>query len=124
MKKLILVLAVLFSLFIPATTLADGLFSHACTDTGTSESAVCNSQSSTNPISGPHGAILRVVRFIALIAGIAAVIVIIIGSIRFITSSGDSNSVSSAKQTILYALIGLVIIVIGQSIIAFVIKKL
>jgi hypothetical protein len=44
------------------------------------------------------------------IAGIVTVIFIIIGGIQYATSSGDSQAVSRAKDTILYAIIGLVVV--------------
>lgn len=44
------------------------------------------------------------------IAGAVAVIFIIVGGIKYTLSSGDSQEVSKAKNTILYALIGLVVV--------------
>jgi len=57
------------------------------------------------------------------IAGIAAVIVVIVGGFKYITSAGDSNGVSSAKNTIMYALIGLIVVAFAQVIVKFVVKK-
>jgi cytochrome bd-type quinol oxidase subunit 2 len=64
-----------------------------------------------------------IVNVISAIAGIAAVIMIIISGMKFITSSGDTSKVASAKNTIVYAIIGLVIVVFAQFIIRFVIDK-
>jgi hypothetical protein len=58
-----------------------------------------------------------------VIVGVAAVIMIIIGGFRYITSSGDSASVNSAKNTILYAIIGLVIVALAQVIVRFVLNQ-
>ena len=58
-----------------------------------------------------------------MIVGVVAVIMIIIGGLKYITSSGDSNNVSSAKNTILYAIIGLVVVVLAQVIVRFVVTK-
>ncbi len=59
----------------------------------------------------------------SLVVGVIAVIMIIIGGVKYITSSGDSNNVNSAKNTILYALIGLVVVALAQVIVRFVIHK-
>jgi hypothetical protein len=102
---------------------AANVFSGAC-GTGSGSSAVCAKQSTSNPLTGSKGLIQKVTRIIAIIAGLAAVIVILVGGIMYITSGGDAGKVSSAKNTIIYAVVGLVIIVMAQAIIGFVISKL
>jgi hypothetical protein len=52
-----------------------------------------------------------------------AVIMIIVGGLKYITSGGDSNNVSSAKSTIIYAIIGLVVVALAQFIVQFVLNK-
>jgi hypothetical protein len=64
-----------------------------------------------------------VINILSWIVGIIAVIMIIIGGLRYITSGGDSANVTAAKNTILYAVIGLVIVAFAQLIVRFVIKK-
>lgn len=59
----------------------------------------------------------------SLIVGVIAVVMIIIGGLKYITSGGDSNSVSSAKNTLLYAVIGLVVVVLAQAIVFFVLDE-
>jgi len=56
-----------------------------------------------------------------LLAAIIAVIVIIIGGILFTTSAGDSGNVTKAKNMILYAVIGLIVIISAYAITAFVV---
>jgi hypothetical protein len=55
--------------------------------------------------------------------GIAAVIMIIIGGFKYITASGDSNKLSSAKNTIIFAIVGLVVVALAQFIVQFVLDK-
>ena len=64
--------------------------------------------------------ILNAVYFVA---GFVAVVVIIIGSINYVTSSGDSNKATKAKDTILYAAIGLVVVMSAFVITNYVIGK-
>jgi hypothetical protein len=48
---------------------------------------------------------------------------IIWGGLRYITSGGDSAKITSAKNTIIYALIGLVVVALAQFIVKFVLAK-
>lgn len=61
----------------------------------------------------------NIINFLLLIAGIIAVIMLIIGGFKYSTSSGDSNATASAKNTILYAIIGLVITATAYTIVNF-----
>src|SRR5437868_11449661 len=67
------------------------------------------SANGTNSIYGPGSIVAKVTSLIAFITGVASVILIILGGIKYAASSGDSNSANSARSTILYAVIGLVI---------------
>lgn len=67
--------------------------------------------------------VATIVNLFSVFVGIIAVIMIIIGGFRYITSGGDSGNVSSAKNTILYAIIGLLIVAFAQFIVKFVLAK-
>jgi hypothetical protein len=67
--------------------------------------------------------ITRAVNIFTIIVGIVAVIMIIVGGFKFITSGGDSGRVTSAKQTIVYAIIGLIIVALAQVIVRFVLGQ-
>lgn len=64
-----------------------------------------------------------VINVLSIIVGAVSVIMIIIGGFRYVVSAGDSNAISSAKNTILYAIVGLVIVLFAQIIVAFVITN-
>lgn len=55
--------------------------------------------------------------------GIISVIMIIIGGFRYVLSGGDSKNTTAAKDTILYAVIGLVVALLAYSIANFVLKQ-
>ncbi len=59
----------------------------------------------------------------SLVVGIIAVIMIIIGGVKYITSGGDAGNVTGAKNTILYAIIGLIVVALAQTIVFFVLNK-
>ena len=65
----------------------------------------------------------RVINIFSIFVGVIAVIMIIVGGLKYITSGGDSGNVSSAKNTILYALVGLVIVALAQFIVRFVLGQ-
>lgn len=64
-----------------------------------------------------------IVNILSAIVGIVAVIMLIIGGFRYITAGGDSNSINSAKNTIIYALVGAVIATLAQVIVRFVLSR-
>lgn len=65
-------------------------------------------------------AILNIVYFVA---GIVAVITIVIGGVRYTTSGGDPSGVKAAKDTVLYAVVGLVVVIMAAAITNFVINN-
>lgn len=67
--------------------------------------------------------ITKIVNIFSVIVGLIAVIMIIFGGFRYITSGGDSTKVNSAKNTILYAIVGLIIVALAQVIVKFVLNK-
>lgn len=64
-----------------------------------------------------------VINIFSLIVGVIAVIMIIIGGLKYITSGGDSGNITGAKNTILYAIIGLVVVALAQVVVKFVLNK-
>jgi len=66
--------------------------------------------------------IKTVVNVLLYFIGALSVIMIIYGGFKYITSSGESSGITSAKNTILYALIGLIIAVLAFSIVNFAVK--
>ena len=61
-----------------------------------------------------------IIRIFSWVVGVVSVIMIIFGGFKYITSGGDAGKVTSAKNTILYAIVGLVIAALAQVIVLFV----
>lgn len=123
MRKLLIVSAIItmfggFSLALPASVGAVDVINPVCNNPNAEEKPkICNDDATTsseNPLFGPNGILTSAINILSLIAGILAVIVMIIGGTKMIASSGDSNSVASAKRTVLYAVISLVIVAFAQ----------
>jgi cytochrome bd-type quinol oxidase subunit 2 len=91
-------------------------------DASTADSGDCTSlaQSSTDKV---NTLITQIINIFSVVVGIVAVIMIIYGGLKYITSGGDSGNVTGAKNTILYAIIGLVIVALAQFIVRFVLAK-
>ena len=73
---------------------------------------------------GDTGVFKQVTNTILYIVGIIAVVMLIIGGIKYVISGGDAKKVTDAKNTVLYAIIGLVIAFLAFAIVNFVISAL
>ena len=86
----------------------------------TSTSTNCTSGQATTAVQNILGTVINI---FSLIVGIVAVIMIIVGGLKYITSGGDSCNISSAKNTIIFAIVGLVIVALAQVLVHFVLAK-
>lgn len=87
-------------------------------------SAVCQDRTDKNPLTGSDGLLIKIANIIAWVAGAAAIIVILVSSIRYITSGGDSAKISSAKGALINAAIGLIVIILGRTLIVFILNRI
>jgi len=62
----------------------------------------------------------NILNIIVRFAGVAAFIMIIIGGFQYLTAGGDPKKAESAKNTITYAVLGLVLLIIGWFILKFI----
>jgi hypothetical protein len=67
--------------------------------------------------------IAQVINVLLFLIGAVSVIMIIIGGIRYVLSNGDSTQITGAKNTILYAVIGLVVALLAYAIVNFVVTQ-
>lgn len=65
----------------------------------------------------------KIINLFSIIVGAVSVLMIIYGGFKYITSGGSDDGTAAAKNTILYALVGLVIVLISQTIVKFVFSK-
>ena len=75
-------------------------------------------------LTGDGGVFPTIVNVLLFIIGAVSVIMLIYGGIRYTTSGGNANSVTAAKNTIMYAIIGLVIAIFAFAIVNFVVGEL
>ena len=71
-----------------------------------------------------QGSVINILNVIIGLLSVVCVIVIIIGGVQYMTSTGDAGKVKKAKDTIMYAIIGLVVCGLAAVIVNFVVKNL
>jgi hypothetical protein len=69
-----------------------------------------------------HSEVQLILNIVIGIIAALSLLFVTIGGFRYILSQGDPQGISKAKGTVLYALIGLVIAIVAETIVAFVIK--
>jgi type IV secretion system pilin len=72
---------------------------------------------------GESGIFKTITNVLLFIIGAISVIMLIIGGIRYTTSNGDSGAVTTAKNTILYAVIGIIVALLAYALVNFVITS-
>lgn len=72
---------------------------------------------------GDTGVFAEISSVLLFIVGAIAVIMIIIGGLRYVISGGDSSQVQAAKNTILYALVGIIVAILAYAAVNFVINS-
>lgn len=88
-------------------------FNDACK--GVSDSEICKSKNdNANTI------IQNIVGILLWAIGAISVIMIIVGGIRYVISAGDASQIKAARETILYAIVGLVLALSSYAIVYFV----
>lgn len=73
---------------------------------------------------GDKGIFNTIVNTLLFIIGAVAVIMLIYGGFRYVVSGGDSSAITSAKNTILYACIGIIIAILAYAVVNFVITNI
>ena len=129
LKLLALSVAIATSIGLVATpAYADNTSNTTSTGSGCSSAKECIS-SGVNSVgntggSADIGAIIKtVVNVLLFVLGAISVIMIVVGGFKYVTSQGESSSLSSAKNTILYSVVGLVIAICAYGIVNFVLTQ-
>jgi uncharacterized membrane protein YidH (DUF202 family) len=68
--------------------------------------------------------IQTILSIVFILIGAISVLMFTIGGFRYITAQGDPQQLSKAKQTIIYAIVGVVVSVMAVTIVTFVLGKL
>lgn len=72
----------------------------------------------------PDNAISTILEIVLNIAGALALLMIVISGLRYIFAGGDSGRVKKAKDSLIFALVGLILVVIARGIVTFVVDRI
>lgn len=92
---------------------------------GTIQDGANSARGSQQPVDlfGNSGVFSEISSVLLFIVGAIAVIMIVIGGLRYVISGGDATQVQAAKNTILYALVGIIIAILAYAAVNFVINS-
>jgi len=132
MRNILKTLLISTLLLVPVTTALATPYAGAvdvlaiCSDATAKTTDVCKEAATqqnnkTNPV---IKALRITVSIMSFVIGLTAVIMLIIGAIGLSTSGGDPQKVSSARGTITYAIIGIVVAALAETLVAFVLNKI
>jgi hypothetical protein len=126
-KKIILSASAL-SLFalplaVPAVAGAADIEKNLCAGVNLDVSTTCDPTNDQDATTKVNNLLSTIINIFSLIVGVVAVIMIIVGGFKYITSGGDSGNVTGAKNTILFAVVGLIIVALAQFLVRFVLTK-
>lgn len=123
MKKLLFsIIAVCAMIFAPLSPVAAVDVFQNCTGAN-ADTTICKA-SKTDKLFGAGGLWNRILSTFTFIIGAIAVLMIIIGGLRYVLSAGDATTLTSAKNTILYAAVGLVLAALANAIVNFVLTNI
>jgi hypothetical protein len=123
MKKIVITLSSLALLLLVMGTPAQAIdVFPACSGGADPGSTVCAATS--DKLFGAGGIWNRILETFTFIIGAVSVLMIIIGGIRYVTSNGEQNQITGAKNTIIYSLVGLVVAMLAYSIVHFVLTNI
>lgn len=101
--------------FVAAPAQAQGIWGDACEETGSS-SAICADRTQAPEL------VKRIIDTFLFVLGVVAVIMIVHSGMKYVISRGDPEGVKSAKNTLLYAVVGLIVAILAYAIVGFVIS--
>ena len=124
MKKILLAFGLVFAFATPVVMTSNVLDNQAHAE-GAADLIQKGADSTGQKDSRSAGDLAKdFVNIMLFAVGILAVIMLIWGGIRYVLSGGDSGAVSSAKKTILYAVVGLIVAILAYAIVNFVITTI
>ena len=121
MKKIFIIITVFFSLMIASIVPSYAITISTC-PTGV-DSTVCTDATASggNPLIKALKVVLNVLSYIA---GIIAVIGLMVAGFRMVVGGGNSQQYNSSRNTILFVIVGIAVVVLSQTIVIFVLDKL
>ena len=108
----------LLGVFTPAVSAANGI--NICSN-GNENSVYCKNKNTGE--TQVNGIIKTIVEVLLTAVGAISIIMIVIGGIMFALSSGDAQKAAKARNTVLYAVVGLAVSLFASAIVNFVFNR-
>ena len=122
-KKLIVLVGTFLSLFATTSFLSAPYADAFNLSMGDGASSARGVDQATS-LFGATGIFTTLSNVMLFLVGAISVLMVVIGGLRYVISGGNSTNITTAKNTILYAVIGLVISILAYALINFVIGSL
>ena len=74
-------------------------------------------------LDGDDGMFKQITDVLLFIIGAISVIMLIVGGIRYVVSGGDQGAVTAAKNTILYAIVGIIVAILAYAVVNFFVNQ-
>ena len=129
LQRLFVILGTALALILSVVVVPVSVYASAQKDICISTNGAAAWNESTQTCTPPKGsvtaqsAIETTINILSWIVGVAAVIMIIISGFRFVTSGGDANATKSARSGIIYAVVGLIVVLLAQALVWFVLGE-
>jgi hypothetical protein len=89
---------------------------------GNGDTAVC--KATGDKLFGSNSIWTKIINTIIYVTGAVSALMIVVGGLRYAASGGDQGNITSAKNTILYAVVGLALSVMGYAIVNFILSRI
>ena len=122
MKKIIFL--ALMSLGVASVLSLSVASTNASAQVSSGINAATTDEMKNKQIDGSNGVIRIVSNILIWVVGIVAVIMIVWSGFKYITAAGDSGKIASAKSSLIYAIVGLIIAILAYAIVNFVMERL
>ena len=107
--------------FNPLHTFASTASNEACQGAGlVTGTGGCENQTNGSQI---NSTLATFINILSAIVGLVAVIMIIVAGLQFMTANGNPQNIAKARTSLLYAIVGLVVVVLAESLVHFVINQ-
>lgn len=107
----------------PAPTATTDNKSAVCEGAGLVNGASGCTSSTANPSPDVNTVVKTGVNLFSAIVGVIAVVMVILAGLHFITAQGDPGKVATARNTLIYAAIGIMVVALAQLFVKFVLKR-
>lgn len=86
--------------------------------------AATTNEMKNKQIDGANGVIRVISNILIWVVGIVAVIMIVWSGLKYMTAAGDSSKLASAKSSLIYAIVGLIVAIMAYAIVNFIMDRL